>query len=60
MPIRNRRTFSVGETSSPINPSLKATLKALIVRMDEINRRLQEFKDQAKANCKDLAARLIS
>ena len=37
-----------------MDPSLKDTLNALLARMDQMDQRLQEFKDQANANCKDL------
>ena len=53
MPTGSERTFSVGETSTPMNPSLKDIFNALIARMDEIDQRLQEFKDRVNANCKD-------
>jgi len=57
MPTRSGRTFSVGEIFSPMDPNFKNTLNTLIVRMDKIDRRLQEFKDPADANCNDLATR---
>jgi len=37
MPTRSERTFSVGETSSPMDPSLKDTLNILITRMDQMD-----------------------
>ena len=58
MSIKSEGTFSVGETSLLMDPRVKDTLNALIARMDQMNRRLQEFKDQADANCKDLVTRL--
>ena len=60
MPTGSERTFSVGETSTPMNPSLKDIFNALIARMDEIDQRLQEFKDQASANCRNLATQIDS
>jgi len=41
-----------------MNYNLKDTLNTLIARMDQMDQRPQEFKDQADANCKDLATRL--
>ena len=38
-----------------MNLSLKDALNTLLAKMDQ---RLQEYKDQAEANCKDLATRL--
>ena len=58
MLTRSGRTFSVGETSAPMDPNLKDTLNTLIVWMDQMNQRLQEFRDYANANCTDLATRL--
>jgi len=40
-----------------MDPSLKDTLNALLARMDQMNQRLQEYKEQA-ANCRNLATRL--
>ena len=42
MPTISGRTFSVRKTSSPIDPNLKDTLKALIARMDKMDRQVQE------------------
>ena len=58
MPSKSGRTFSVGETSASIEPTLKDTANTLIARMDQMDWRPQEFRDQADANCKDLATRL--
>ena len=58
MPIRSGRIFSVGETSVPMNLNLKDTLNTLITRINQMDRRQQEFRDQADANCRDLATRL--
>jgi len=41
MPTRSGITFSVGETSAQMDPSLKDTLNALIARIDQMDRRLQ-------------------
>jgi len=47
MPTRSGRTFSVGKTSTPMDPTLKNTLNTLIARMDQMDRHLQEFREQA-------------
>ena len=41
-----------------MNPGLKDTLNVLMARMDQTNQRLQEFKNQDDANCRDLATKL--
>ena len=41
-----------------MNLSLKDTLNTLLAKMDQMDQRLQENKDQAEANCKYLATRL--
>ena len=41
-----------------MHPSLKDLFNTLIAIMDQMDQRLREFKDQADANCKDLATRL--
>jgi len=41
-----------------MNLSLKDTLNTLLAKMDQMDQRLQEYKDQADAKCKDLATRL--
>ena len=51
-------TFSARETSALTDPNLKDTLNTLIARMDQMDRRLQEFTDQANAKCRDLTTRL--
>ena len=55
MATRNGRNLSVGETSAPIDPNFKDTLNILIGKMDQMDRCLQELRDQANANCRDLA-----
>ena len=47
--------FSVGETSASMDLSLKDTLNTLLAKMDQMDQRLQEYKDQADANCRNLA-----
>jgi len=56
MSSRSGKTFSGGETFVPINLSLKDTLNTLFAKMED--QRLQEYKDQADANCRELATRL--
>ena len=41
-----------------MDPILQDTLKTLIARMDRTDQRLQEFRDQANTNYRDLATRL--
>ena len=41
-----------------MDSSLNDTLKSLIARMDHMDRRFQEFRDQANTNCRDLAIQL--
>jgi len=55
MPTRSGRIFSAEELSAPMNPSLKDILNTLIARMDQMDQRLEEFRDQANANYRDLA-----
>jgi len=45
MPTRWGKTFSVGETSAQMDPTLKDTLNTFIARMDHKGQRLQEFRD---------------
>ena len=59
MPTRSGRTFSVGETFSPMDLSFKDTRNILIARIDQMDQRLRESKNQADANCRDLATDLI-
>jgi len=55
MATRSGRIFSAGELSASMNPSLHDILNTLIARMDQMDQRLQEFRDQANANYRDLA-----
>ena len=41
-----------------MDPNLHDILKTLIARMERMDQRLQEFRDQANANYRDLATRL--
>jgi len=58
MPTRSGKTFSVEEISASIDLTLKDTLNTLPTKMDQMDQRLQEYKDQVDANCKDLSTRL--
>ena len=58
MPIRSGRTFSVGETLAPVDPSIHVTLNILIDKIEKMDRQLQEVSDHVDVNCRDLATRL--
>jgi len=58
MSTKSGRTFPVGETSAPIDPNLKDTLNTLIARIDQMDQRLQEFRDQIHAYCRDLVTQI--
>jgi len=58
MPTRSGRTFSVGETSAPMNPSIHDILNTLIDKIEKMDQQLQEVRDQVDVNCRDLATRL--
>ena len=55
MPTRSGRTFSVGETSAPMDPSIHDTLNTLIDKIEKMGQQLQEVRDQVDVNCRDLA-----
>jgi len=59
MPTRSGRTFSVGETSTPMNPSIQNTLNTLIDKIEKMDQQVQEVRDQVDVNCRDLTTRLI-
>jgi len=42
MPTRSGRTFSVGETSAPMNPIIHDTLNIILNKIEKMNRHLQE------------------
>jgi len=52
------KLFSIEETSAPMNSSIKDTLDAILARMDQMDQRLQEYRDQDDTNCRKLATRL--
>ena len=58
MPTRSGRTFSVGETSAPMDPSIHDTLNTILQKIENMDRQLQEVKDQVDVNCRDLATRI--
>ena len=58
MPTRSGRTFSVGETSAPIDPNIQDTLNTLIDKIEKMDQQLQKVRDQVDVNCRDLATRL--
>jgi len=58
MPIRSGRTFSVGESSIPIDPSIHDILNTLIDKIEKMDQQLLEVTDQVDVNCRDLANRL--
>ena len=55
MPTRSGNFFSIGVTSARMDSSIKEILDMPLARMDQ---RLQEYKDQADANCRNLVTRL--
>jgi len=54
MSAKSDRTFSVGETSAPMDLSIHDTLNTLIDMMEKMNQQLQEVRDQVDVNCRDL------
>jgi len=58
MPTRSGRTFSVGESSASMDPSIQDTLNTLIDKIEKMEQQLQEVRDQFDVNCRDLATRL--
>ena len=58
MPTRSGRTFSIGETSAPMDPSIHDTLNTILQKIESMDRQLQEVKDQVDVNCRDLATRI--
>ena len=55
MPGRSGRTFSIGETSAPMDPNLQDTLKTIIDKMEKMDQQLREVRDQIDVNCRNLA-----
>ena len=58
MPIKSGRTFSVWETSAPMDPSIHDTLNTILNKKEKMDRQLQEVRDQVDVNCRDLATRI--
>jgi len=55
MPSRSGTTFSVGETSAPMDPNIQDTLNTIIDKIKKMDKQLQEIKDQVDVNCRNLA-----
>jgi len=55
MPTRSGRTFSVGETSAPMDLNIHDTLNTILNKIKIIDRQLQDVRDQVDVNCRDLA-----
>ena len=53
MHTRSGRTFSVGETSAPMDPNIQDTLNTHIDKIEKMDRQLQEVRDQIDVNCRD-------
>ena len=60
MPTRSGRTFSVGETSAPMDPNIHDTLNTILNKIEKMDQQLQEVRDQVDVNCRDLATRIDS
>ena len=58
MPNRSGRTFSEGETSTPMDPNIQDTLNTIIDKMEKMDQQLQEVRDQVDVNYRNLATRL--
>ena len=58
MPTRSGRTFSVEETSAPMDPRIRDTLNTILSKIENMDRQLQEVRDQVDVNCRDLATRI--
>ena len=58
MPTRSDRFFFCKRNVYTNEPSLQDTLKTPIARMDRMDQRLLEFRDQANISYRDLATRL--
>ena len=55
MPTRSGITFSVRETLAPMNPNIHDTLYTILNKIEKMDQQLQEIRDQADVNCRDLA-----
>jgi len=58
MPTRSGKTFSVGETSAPMDSIIHDTLNILIDKIEKMDQQLQEVRDQVDVNYRDLATRI--
>ena len=58
MPTRSGRTFFVEETSAPMDPNTQDTLNIILNKIEQMDRQLQEVRDQIDVNCTDLATRI--
>ena len=58
MPTRSGRTFSVGETSTPMDPSIHDTFNIILNKIEKMDQQLQEVRDQVDVNCRDLTTRI--
>jgi len=58
MPARSGRTFSVGETSAPMNSNIQDTLNTLIDKIEKTDQQLHDVRDQVDVNYRDLATRI--
>ena len=50
MPTRSGKTFSVGETSAPMDPNIQDTLNTLIDKIEKIDQQLQKVRNQVDVN----------
>jgi len=57
MPTKSGKTFSIRETLAPWTLALR-TLDTILTRMDQLDQRLQEYREQDDTNCRELATRL--
>jgi len=60
MPTRSGKIFSVGETSTPIDPNIHDILNIILNKIEKMDRQLQEVRDQVDVNCRDPAIRMGS
>ena len=58
MPTRSGKTFSVGETSAPMDSSIHDTLNTLIDKIEKVDQQLQEVREEVDVNCRDLVTRI--
>ena len=58
MPTRRGKSFSIREIFAPMDSSIQDKLDAILAKMGQMDQRLQEYRDQADANYRELATRL--